>query len=498
MKANLMFARKDLERQFTEPSGSEALVQDLGLALLWEAMAAGDARIAQVARQATLLGLTDPADITYRQEVLADCQANPGVARHLYKTAVEALEAERREIWGLSRGAPQVVLYRATESISLFVKYLKELRETASTAGEGFASEGFKRLLAMLQAELDEEYLDSVEAHLRRLRFRNGVLIGSELGPGLTSRGHVLLAERHRRWPERLLQGRSGYSFDVPARDEAGGQVLGELHARAVNLVANATAQAAEHVKSFLEMVATELAFYVGCLNLSDRLRSIGAPVCFPELAEGDAPALSADGLYDVGLALRLGSAVTANDLRADGKLLAVVTGANQGGKSTFLRSVGLAQAMMQSGMFVGASRLRADLRTGIFTHFKREEDATMTSGKFDEELVRMSAIADAIAPGGLLLCNESLASTNEQEGSDIALEVIRAMVGANVKVVFVTHMFELASRALDKPVGPTVSLRAERLADGRRTFRIVEGGPLPTSYGEDIYSRVFSAGGTQ
>jgi DNA mismatch repair ATPase MutS len=54
------------------------------------------------------------------------------------------------------------------------------------------------------------------------------------------------------------------------------------------------------------------------------------------------------------------------------------------------------------------------------FTHYKREEDATMTSGKFDEELSRMSEIADEIRPRSLLLCNESFASTNEREGAEI------------------------------------------------------------------------------
>jgi MutS domain V len=76
-----------------------------------------------------------------------------------------------------------------------------------------------------------------------------------------------------------------------------------------------------------------------------------------------------------------------------------MITGANQGGKSTFLRSVGVAQLMMQCGMFVAAESLRASVVDGVFTHFKREEDATMERGKLDEELSRMSDIVDAITP---------------------------------------------------------------------------------------------------
>ncbi len=65
---------------------------------------------------------------------------------------------------------------------------------------------------------------------------------------------------------------------------------------------------------------------------------------------------------------------------------LLIITGANQGGKSTFLCAVGLAQVMMQCGMFVAAESFSANVCDGIYTHYKREEDASMRSGKLDEE----------------------------------------------------------------------------------------------------------------
>ena len=124
-----------------------------------------------------------------------------------------------------------------------------------------------------------------------------------------------------------------------------------------------------------------------------------------------------------------------------------MITGANQGGKSTFLRSVGLAQLMMQAGMFVAAGSFTATTCTGLFTHYKREEDATMEKGKLEEELARMSGIADQITAGGLLLCNESFASTNEREGSEIARQIIRALTEAGIRIAFVTHLYDLAER---------------------------------------------------
>jgi DNA mismatch repair ATPase MutS len=195
-----------------------------------------------------------------------------------------------------------------------------------------------------------------------------------------------------------------------------------------------------------------------------------------------------------VSLCLRVAGKVVGNDVDADARSLVVITGANQGGKSTFLRSVGLAQLMMQSGMFVPAQAFTADVRDAVFTHFKRQEDAGMDSGKLDEELRRMSEIADQITPNGLLLCNESFASTNEREGSEIARQVVRALIDTGVKVLYVTHMFDLAHRFHAAGEERVLFLRAERGANGRRTFKLAEGEPLPTSYGEDSYVKVFGA----
>jgi DNA mismatch repair ATPase MutS len=103
-----------------------------------------------------------------------------------------------------------------------------------------------------------------------------------------------------------------------------------------------------------------------------------------------------------------------------------------------------------------------------------------------------MRAIAAAITPGSILLCNESFASTNEREGSEIARQVLRALLEAGVKVLFVTHLFDLARGFHCQGLEGALFLRAERHPDGTRTFRLVEGEPLPTSHGQDLYRRLF------
>jgi len=106
-----------------------------------------------------------------------------------------------------------------------------------------------------------------------------------------------------------------------------------------------------------------------------------------------------------------------------------------------------------------------------------------------------MSDIADRITANSMLLCNESFAATNEREGSEIARQVVTAMLEAGIKILFVTHMFDLADGFHRQNLASALFLRAERGAEGARPFRISVGEPLPTSYGEDSYRKIFGSG---
>jgi DNA mismatch repair ATPase MutS len=484
----------DLERGL--PSSAAALTQDLELDLLLGAMARDDPFLLDVARQALLSSLADADAIRYRQEVLADCLRQPDLARRIYDLAVEGALAPKRVPFGWLRDSPDTLLSRSVQLLELLVGVLGHLRHLADEHAAEFRSAGFGRLFAMLAEELGDEYFRKIEAHLAELRFRRGVLISAELGKGNKGRGYVLRRPRPRSWSERIAPGgRTEYSFTIPDRDENGLRALAELRGRGIALVADALAQSTDHVLAFCAMLRAELAFYVGCLNLYETLRAAGGPTCFPTPGVAGRPALRASDLYDVPLTLQVGARAVGSDVNADGKSLVVVTGANQGGKSTFLRSIGVAQLMLQSGMFVAAEKLDASLRPGLFTHYRREEDSEMHSGKLDEELRRMSEIADTIGPGCLLLCNESFSATNEREGSEIARQAVRALLEAGVTVVIVTHLYDFASSLHAQELETALFLRADRQPDGGRTFRLVEGEPLSTSYGEDSFRRIFGDG---
>lgn len=245
-------------------------------------------------------------------------------------------------------------------------------------------------------------------------------------------------------------------------------------------------------IYKFFIKTREELAFYIGALNLYDKLIKIGMPICTPKAHMADDKVFKCDGLYDVALALQSGEKVVGNTLDSNNRSIFFITGANQGGKTTFLRSYGQAIIMMQLGLFVSGVSFESNTFTNVFTHFNKEEDKTMESGKLDDELGRLNLIVNDIKPGSLMLFNESFQSTSELEGSTIACDVIKAFNEKNISVVAVSHMYHLYV-LLDKEFKDNIYyLRASRDDEGIRSFKLVEDKPLRTSFALDLYKEIF------
>ena len=497
MKVRLLDPANDIDLESQLPWQLAALTNDdLELDRLYDAMAAGDTFLLEIAKKVVPLSVIDPDVIVYRQQVLADCLANRTVVHQIYDiaAAVDGVELRRKVfLGGLMSRNPALILRRSVRVLGLLTDSLRQLSSLSGEYTGQFRSTGFRQLFATLSEQLSDDHLTRVQEYLSDLQLAGGVLFSAGLGPGNEGERYVLHEPPRPRWWARLTGNHNdGYGFVVDETDLAGAQALSKLTGHAINDVANTVTQSADHLQNFFGRLRTELGFYLGCVNLRDELTKRLVPTTFPVPTQIGTPRFACRGLRDVALCLTTSKKVSANDIDADGKALIVITGANEGGKSTFLRSAGAAQVMMQAGMFVAAEAFAANVRDGVFTHFKREEDATLTHGKLEEELARMSAIAEYIGSTSLLLCNESFASTNAREGSEIARGIVHAIVETGVKVLFVTHLYDLAQSLYERHDPADLFLRAERRPDGVRTFHLTPSAPEPTSYGEDSLRRIF------
>ena len=493
MNVFLLFRDRNFDWKKNLPYNEQELLHDLDLDVILKVMSAGDSYIYSVAKAVILCGEMDTATIRYRQEVLNDCISMYPQVRDLYHIVVKTIETVKKDFW-LTGNRPLIHLSTSTSIMRILFNALRDLRHIADFYSKQFKSEGFRSLLAMLRTEFSDEYIRNVENHLDELEFNNGVLATARLGMGNIGADYRLHKRREgRRDVKRILSGkRDQYVFTIDPRDYNSSQSLSALRDKVIGNATLMLSESVSHVLGFFNDFRGELGFYIGCLNLHDQLNRNGLQFCMPLPYELNSNMFSFTGLYDISLALRLGGRIVANDLDARNRKLIIISGANRGGKSTFLRSIGLAQLMMQCGMFVAAGSYECEVSDGIFTHFKKEEDAEMRMGKLDEELKRFSDIVDHLNHGSMLLLNESFASTDNSNGAEIASQALGGLMEYGIKILFVTHNNEAADRFYRKNPADAEFLRAERKQDGSRTYRIIRGEPLKTSFAEDLYNSIF------
>ncbi len=490
MKPYLLYRKNDIQVQ--TPGNEADLVKDLNLAIIYKVMSRGDDYIKSVVSRVVPRSLSNPEIIRYRQEILKECIQHQHIINRLYTITTEASKdaAAFRDFVRPSFTKVVSSSVKLRNAAGLLEVLLVKLRELANLTQENteFTSPGLYGFCLEVNTKLNTGFFGHAQKLVSQLKLAcegSGLEIGARVGAGFKGANYTL----------RKLSGKSSYKFGKKRYRINLKDYLSVSNAKeAEDAVFIHVLRIANHfigtIQSFMEAVRFEIAFYLGCVHLYRYTYARDLPLCFGEIDTSDSKTLHYDGLYDLSLALSGNFMPISNSEMLDGKHLIFVTGANQGGKSTFLRSLGIAFILHQCGMQVPAESFAAFTATGIFTHFSRAEDSNMDHGKLEEELSRMSSIVDTIASHGLLLMNEAFATTTEREGAIIGGGILSALYELEVAVVYVTHLYELADIFVQKNLQGAGFLLAERLDGGDRSFRIMRGLPRETSYGEDLYNK--------
>ena len=226
-------------------------------------------------------------------------------------------------------------------------------------------------------------------------------------------------------------------------------------------------------------------------------LISLGCPLCVPTISSVMNKDFCASGLYNPSVALQITDSIVKNDFAFDenGRIF-VLTGPNRGGKSVITCAVGLAQAMVQLGMYAPADSLLISPVDGIYTHFPIGADDTIDKGRLGEECVRLGVMFDKITSNSLVLLDESFSSTGAYEASYIAADVLLAFSKIGCRVIFSTHLHELSAQLDDINMrcaefgGSKIDSLVARITDGKRCFRIDRVKPDGKSYARDIANK--------
>jgi DNA mismatch repair protein MutS len=217
-----------------------------------------------------------------------------------------------------------------------------------------------------------------------------------------------------------------------------------------------------------------ELQFYLAYLDHIEPMRAAGLRFCYPEVS-ATAKDVFADDTFDLALAHKLVSErkpVVTNDFRLAGReRIFVVTGPNQGGKTTFARTFGQLHQLAGVGCPVPGRAARLFLPDRLFTHFERTEDLAKMTGKLEDDLVRVGETLCAATPASVLILNEIFASTTLHDARFLGAKLLAKVTELDALCVYVTFVDELAG--LGEQVVSLMST-VDPASPAERTYRLV------------------------
>jgi len=421
--------------------------------------------------------------VRYRQEVMRDLEARPlylGVvrfARHMQEVR-DRLEQAAKSFYAEQRQALHL------DAVGLYGDAVRAFRE--ALASSDLRSEGFRAWRCTL-----ETYAGSIAFH--RL-MSDAAALRADLaaitynvqisGSRFTVSSYRDEADYSAEVEACFAKFKQGAPRNYLAKYNAGND-MNHIEAKILEFVARLNPEIFTPLAAFVERNAAfldpsivafdrEVQFYVAYLDYIGELRQASLPFCYPAVSETDKE-IAARESFDLALAKKLkadGRSVVGNDFDLHHpERVIVVSGPNQGGKTTFARMFGQLHHFASVGCLVPGRAAKLFLFDRLFSHFEKEEKVENLRGKLEDDLVRARAILGQATPRSVLVLNEIFTSTTIQDEIFLSQKILERILALDLLCIWVTFADELASFAPQ-----TVSMVSTVVPDNPalRTFKVV------------------------
>lgn len=487
---NENFSILNLYELTTEPDDIPAFYQDLNLVQIMDRVSA---KWGRGVRKFYRRPAVSSEEEEYRRAIYRDIKKqsvydaliaftdNLKTAHILREEKEKATYPEQKQVWHIR----EMVSY-----CDAYEKLEKDLSEVE------LSSDGMQELLKIIREVLDTEYRNlqkkagAIFEEIRKLRFiltydkdRFSVTLGTLPGEGAY---------------EEMMKEKSGREIKHFHNPFAGEARLLELEYQCIEMIQKKTPELfakiravstenKDYEKTVLVRFEEEMIFYLSYCTLQRGMENEGYAFCTPVRSEDGL--MEAEGLFDLALAianLNTDKEIISNDFRYDkGERFYVLTGPNQGGKTTFARSLGQLVYFTKMGLDVPAKSAIVPYFPDLQTHFSVEESVETGFGKLKEELTRLAPMMYENKRGTFVVINELFTTAASYDALIMGKRVLKHFVELGCMGIYVTHLKELA----DKQEG-IVSLRAMLDENRVQTFEIRRGEAEDTPCAENLVNK--------
>ena len=474
---------------------------------------------------------TDEEVLNYRLDILEDFLNVPQLEAVLYENVHKLYVNEHVNIQKLGLADSFYALNTRLNSLKTFIECITKCHEFCQKFQDKFRSEALKGLVEYFASVYNSEYFDEVKREtdecLRILaKGVKSVTVGINFDDMMRPVEAMLLSvstdsiKKKGRfdWIFKHLDGGADRAIGRTHSlyNENGGTndleapLFRELKEINSEYISHLDRAIRAYFKKSTEDILTfesQMSFYIGAKRIIDAVRARGLDMCRPKYLKMEERRLNAKGVFDLSFYTQMVSSdpmgslkdkIITNDCTMDdnGRFF-VLTGANNGGKTTYTRAIGIIQVMAQAGIYVPCSSCEISPVDFIYTHFPKEEEVGLNTSRFTQECKQFKVTVDNATRYSMLLLNESIQSTTPTECVFIATELTKIFRCIGVRGVYATHLLEL-DKNLDKlnaeVEGDTklvsIVTTVDTTADNKRLYRIVKSAPQEFGYAQTIYKK--------
>ena len=473
---------------------------------------------------------TDPETLNFRLDILEDFLEVPALEAVLYENVHKMYINEHVNIQKLGLADSFFALNQRFESLRTYIECVTKCHEFCEKYKDKFRSKALKELADYFASVYNSDYFEEVKKETDEClsilaKGVRSVTVGINFDDMMRPVEAMLLSVSTDKIKKK---GKFDWLF---GRVGDGGRAIGKTHslynenggtndleAPLFRELKDVNAEYISHLdtairayfkKSTEDILTfeTQLSFYIGAKKLIEAVRARGLSMCRPKYLPMEERRMDAKGVFDLSFYIQMVAAdpmgslknkIITNDCRFDddGRFF-VLTGANNGGKTTYTRAIGIIQVFAQAGLYVPCESCEISPVDYIYTHFPKEEEVGLNTSRFTQECKQFKETIDTATKYSMLLLNESIQSTTPTECVYIATELTKIFRCVGVRGVYATHLLELAKsldRLNEEVEGDTklvsIVTTVDTTDDNRRLYRIERAEPQEFGYARTIYEK--------